>query len=269
MNTQDQNSKNPLMPVLFVGHGNPMNALKQNRFTDTLLSIGKKIKTPRAILCISAHWLTAGTWVTHMEKPKTIYDFYGFPDELYQVKYSAIGSPEIAEMIQSLIQNPQIKLDDSSWGLDHGAWTILCKMYPDAQIPVLQLSIDMSEPANFHYHLGQELKRLREKGVLIIGSGNVVHNLRRVEWEMVDQGLDWAIEFNEWVKSHLKSKEFIPLVESYNQKASGQLSVPTPDHYLPMLYVIGAVMPEDQLTIEYEGYDLGSLSMLCFSFGQS
>lgn len=256
------------MPVLFLGHGNPMNAIADNSFTRRLAEMGKEFPKPKAILCVSAHWLSAGTWVTHMEKPKTIHDFYGFPQQLFDVQYPAPGSPQVAELIQSLSTSPRIQADDKSWGLDHGTWSVLCKMYPQADIPVLQLSIDMSEPASFHFKLGQTLKALRDQGVLIVGSGNIVHNLRRVEWEMTGKGTDWAIEFDEWIKGRLEARDFRSLTEEFLKTKAGQLSVPTPDHYLPMLYVLGAADEKENLKFEFEGYDMGSISMRCFSFGR-
>lgn len=257
------------MPVVFIGHGNPMNAIAQNAFTESLGQLGTNLPTPKAILCVSAHWLSAGTWVTHMPHPKTIHDFYGFPQELFNVQYPAPGSPQIAELIQSLSSSPKIHADDKSWGLDHGTWAVLCKMYPKANIPVLQLSIDMSEPPAFHFQLGRTLKALREHGVLIVGSGNIVHNLRRVEWDKPGQGADWAIEFDEWVKDRLEARDFKAVTEHFADTQAGRWSVPTPDHYYPMLYVLGAVDEKDPLKFEFEGYDMGSLSMRCFSFGRS
>lgn len=262
------NKNNNLMPVLFIGHGNPMNAISQNSYTSTLVRLGRELPWPKAILCISAHWLTAGTWVTHMSNPKTIHDFYGFPEELYQVQYPALGNPELAETIQKLLEHPRIKLDDHSWGLDHGTWAILNKMYPQASVPVLQLSIDMSEPAAFHYKLGQDLKKLREQGVLIIGSGNIVHNLQKINWSMVGKGLDWALEFDKWFQERLEARDFNSLVNDFFNKPAGRQSVPTPDHYYPALYVIGAANASENLKFEFEEFDMGSISMRCFSFGR-
>ncbi|WP_081112081.1 4,5-DOPA dioxygenase extradiol [Bdellovibrio bacteriovorus] len=256
------------MPVLFVGHGNPMNAIQDNPFTQSLANLGNEIATPKAILVISAHWLSAGTWVTRMEKPRTIHDFYGFPQELFNVQYPAPGDPELAKQIQSLSNKPQIHGDDSSWGLDHGTWAVLRKMYPQADIPVLQLSIDMSEPPAFHFELGRTLKKLREQGVLIVGSGNIVHNLRRANWDKPLQGEDWAIEFDEWAKEKLVDRDFKALTEEFMKSTAGRLSVPTPDHYLPMLYVLGAADEKDELAFQFEGYDMGSISMRGFSLGK-
>lgn len=252
-------------PVLFIGHGSPMNAISDNAFTNRLSQIGQRLQ-PKAILCVSAHWLTAGTWVTSMASPKTIHDFYGFPDELFNVQYPARGSPEIAEIIHQLKLIPQIQLDDHSWGLDHGTWAVLRKMFPMANVPVLQLSIDMSLPSQSHFEIGKHLQILRDQGVLIIGSGNIVHNLRKVDWSFENKGFDWAIEFDQWIKFKLENRDFQPLVDDFLKTEIGRLSIPTLDHYLPLLYILGAVRKQDQLTTEFEGFDLGSISMRCFSF---
>lgn len=262
------NKQDVKMPLVFLGHGNPMNAIEENNFTQMLTSLGQELPRPKAILCISAHWLSAGTWVTHMQNPKTIHDFYGFPQELFNVQYPAPGDPQMAEYIQTLSKSPTIQADDSAWGLDHGTWAVLRKMYPEAQIPVLQLSIDMSEPASFHFELGRTLRSLRERGVLIVGSGNIVHNLRRVDWNQSQKGFDWAIEFDEWVKGRLEQRDFKALIEDSQKTKAGQWSVPTPDHYLPLLYVLGAADANDHLSFEFEGYDMGSISMRCLSFGK-
>lgn len=256
------------MPVLFLGHGSPMNAIEENTFTKRLAQLGEELPRPKAILCISAHWLSAGTWVTSMPQPKTIHDFYGFPQELFDVQYPAPGSPELAKEIQKLSKRPQIHADSNAWGLDHGTWAVLRKVYPDASIPVLQLSIDMSEPPSYHFELGRILRSLRDQGVLIVGSGNIVHNLRRIDWSKSQQGFDWAIEFDEWAKTQLLNRNFTALTNDFQKTQAGQLSVPTPDHYLPLLYVLGAVDEKDALSFEYEAYDMGSLSMRCLSFGK-
>lgn len=258
----------PSMPSLFIGHGNPMNALETNSFTARLQALGKELPRPRAILCISAHWMTEGTWVTHMAKPKTIHDFYGFPEELFAIEYPAPGEPSLAEHIQSLVPHPKIGADDSQWGLDHGTWTVLHRMYPAADIPVVQLSLDMRQPGPFHIALGQALRSLREQGVLILGSGNIVHNLRRVQWDLKGQGFDWAIEFDEWIKDRLLQKDFRAVSEDYLKTPAAKLSNPSLDHYFPLLYVIGAAAPQEEVRFEYEGYDMGSLSMRCLSVGR-
>jgi len=264
----DSKNEAPKMPVVFVGHGSPMNAIEDNTFTQSLSHLTKELPLPKAILVISAHWLSAGTWVTKMANPRTIHDFYGFPQELFDVQYPAPGDPELAKHIQKLSSRPQIHADENAWGLDHGTWAILRKMYPSAQVPVLQLSIDMSEPASFHFELGKTLKSLRQQGVLILGSGNIVHNLRRVDWNQPLQGADWAIEFDQWVKKQLQNRDFKSLTEDFMNTTAGRWSVPTPDHYLPMLYVLGAADENETLDFQYEGYDMGSISMRGFSFGK-
>ena len=257
------------MPVLFIGHGSPMNAIQDNPFTHQLERLGQNLPTPKAILCISAHWLTAGTWVTQMSQPKTIHDFYGFPQELFDIQYPAPGDQALAKSIQSLSKRPIIHGDSSNWGLDHGTWAVLRKMYPQAQIPVLQLSIDMSEPPEYHLGLGQKLKLLRDQGVLILGSGNIVHNLRVIDWKKPGQGFDWALEFDQWVHSQIADGNFSEVAANFFKSKAGQLSVPTPDHFFPLLYALGAADPQkDDLKVEHEGMDLGSISMRCLSWGR-
>jgi 4,5-DOPA dioxygenase extradiol len=255
----------PKMPSLFVGHGSPMNAIENNSFTRKLEELGSSLPKPRAILCISAHWMTEGTWVTHMDKPQTIHDFYGFPQELFDVNYPAPGAPGLAEAVQGLVKRPVI-LDESSWGLDHGTWAVLRRIFPAADIPVVQLSLDIQAGGQVHLEIAQALQALREQGVLILGSGNIVHNLRRVDWNKKDAGFDWAIEFDEQVKSHLISRDLDFLNGGFAKTEAGRLSVPTVDHYLPLLYVVGASSASDMLKFEYEGYDLGAISMRCLSY---
>lgn len=255
------------MPVVFVGHGSPMHAIQDNSFTQSLAQLEKEIPKPKAILTISAHWLSAGTWVTRMPEPRTIHDFGGFPQELFDVQYPAPGDPELAKHIQTLSEHPKIQ-GDENWGLDHGTWAVLRKMYPEADIPVLQLSIDMSEPPSFHFELGKKLHSLREQGILILGSGNIVHNLRRADWDKASQGFDWAVEFDEWTKEKLLQRDFKSLTEDFMKTTAGRLSVPTPDHYLPLLYVLGAANEKEELDFQFEGYDLGSISMRGLSFGK-
>jgi 4,5-DOPA dioxygenase extradiol len=262
---QNNDSK---MPALFIGHGSPMNAIEDNVFSRRWTEIGNEIGKPKAILCISAHWLSAGTWVTAMQNPKTIHDFYGFPQELFAVQYPAKGNQILAEEIRELVKRPKIQADEKSWGLDHGTWSVLNKMYPEADVPVLQLSIDMSEPASFHYELGKSLRALRERGVMILGSGNIVHNLRRIDWGLPQQGSSWALQFDEWAKGRLENRDHKALTEDFMSSQEGRLSVPTPDHYLPMLYVLGASDEKDHLKFEVEGCDMGSISMRSFSFGR-
>nr|WP_235046163.1 4,5-DOPA dioxygenase extradiol [Bdellovibrio bacteriovorus] len=256
------------MPALFIGHGSPMNAIEDNQYGQRWFELGKEIGRPKAILCVSAHWLSAGTWVTQMEQPRTIHDFYGFPQALHDMQYPAPGNPELAAELRRLSKNPKIQADEKSWGLDHGTWSVLAKMYPEANIPVIQLSIDMSEPASFHFELGKTLHQLRKQGVLILGSGNIVHNLRRIDWNSPNKGSDWAVEFDEWVKARLEVRDFKSVTEDFGKTLAGQLSVPTPDHYLPLMYVLGAAGDKEEVKWELEGMDMGSLSMRALSFGR-
>lgn len=255
------------MPVLFIGHGSPMNAIATNEFTKTLNNLNQKIQKPKAILCVSAHWMTEGTWVTGMEKPKTIHDFYGFPQALFDVQYPAAGSPTIAETIRANVTDPRINLDHEIWGLDHGTWSVLKHMYPEADIPVLQLSIYMEQPAEYHFKLGQELAKLREKGILIVGSGNIVHNLRKISWDEKAKPHDWAIEFDEWAKDKMLKRDFKSLQHDVMNFEAGKLSVPTFDHYYPLLYILGAANNKDEMRFEYEEIQNASISMRCVSFG--
>lgn len=255
------------MPTLFLGHGSPMNAVENNDFTKMLNRLGETLPRPEAILCISAHWLSAGTWATHMRHPRTIHDFYGFPQKLFDVEYSAQGSPELAERIQTMISKPKVQLDESSWGFDHGTWSVLKHLYPQADLPVVQLSLDMSEPARFHYELGQKLKPLREEGILILGSGNIVHNLSRVDWKSPYSAYDWAVAFDHQVKAAIEVRDVNAITQSLLQTSEGRLSVPTPDHYLPLLYPFGAADDGESVTYPYEGYEMGALSMRCVQFG--
>jgi 4,5-DOPA dioxygenase extradiol len=255
------------LPVLFIGHGNPMNALAKNPFTQKLNELGKKIPTPRAILCISAHWMTEGTWITHMSKPKTIHDFYGFPKELSEVQYPAPGSPEISELIASRISSPKINLDDEMWGLDHGTWSVLKHMYPKAEIPIMQLSLHMEKPSDYHFQLGEKLKTLRDEGVLIVGSGNIVHNLSLLSWLENSPPHDWAVEFDEWVKDKIQKRDFTTLIKDAKKTENGKRSIPTPEHWYPLLYVLGASDEKDTLQFQYEKIDNASISMRTFTLG--
>lgn len=255
------------MPALFIGHGNPMNALADNPFTQSLHRLGRTIPRPKAVLCISAHWMSEGTWITHQKQPRTIHDFYGFPKALFDVQYPAPGSPEFAELVQSQIPDPKIHLDDELWGIDHGTWSVLKHMYPEADVPVLQLSVYMERPPEYHYELGRKLRALREQGFLILGSGNIVHNLRLMSWEEGAPPLDWAVEFDEWVKDRLLQRDFDSLIHQARATEAGKLSIPSPDHWYPFLYVLGAAEEGDTLKFEYEGIENGSISMRCLRFG--
>lgn len=259
---------NERMPVLFIGHGSPMNAIADNRHTQMLHSLDKKIPEPKAVLCISAHWLTEGTWITHTNSPKTIHDFYGFPQELFDIRYPAPSSPVVAEQIKKLITNPEIQFDDEEmWGFDHGTWSVLRHLYPKANIPVLQLSINHARPFEFHFELGKQLRSLREDGILIVGSGNIVHNLRKIVWEENAAPFSWAMEFDEWIKKKITERDFAPLMNNVSKTEAGKLSVPTTDHYIPLLYTLGASDDNDSLSFEHEGIDNGSISMRSISFG--
>jgi len=256
------------MPVLFIGHGSPMNAIENNAYTRTLVSLRDRLPRPRAILCISAHWMSqGGTWVTGMERPKTIHDFGGFPQALFDVIYPAPGSPALAQWVCDLVKEPLIQVDLETWGLDHGTWSILCHLYPRADIPVLQLSLDLMKPGSWHFALGEKLRPLREQGILIMGSGNLVHNLRKIRWEANAEPLAWAVECDEWMKAKILARDFAALVKDPTKSDAGKLSIPTAEHYLPMLYVAGASTPDDQCRFEFEGLQNGSISMRSVSFG--
>ena len=248
----------PILPVLFIGHGSPENALEDNEFTQGWSTLASSIPTPRLILCISAHWMTEGTAVTAMERPKTIHDFYGFPDALYQVEYPAPGSIADAEKIQKMIQSVPVSLD-TDWGLDHGTWSVLVKMYPKAEIPVLQLSLDATITRDKMFEIGKELASLRDDGVLIIGSGNVVHNLRMLSFG--GEPYPWTIEFDAQVKDYIQQGKYEHLVD-YIQIPSARLAHPTDEHYLPLLYVLGAAGVSVPRFFN-KGYYAGSLSMRC------
>ena len=248
------------MPVLFVGHGNPMNAIEENSFTQNWVRVAKSLDHPNAILCISAHWETKGTFVTMMGKPKTIHDFGGFPRELFEVQYPAPGSPEFAKCTQQAVSSTDV-MPDFDWGLDHGTWSVLSKMYPKANVPVFQLSIDYSKPPEYHYALGKELKSLRKKGVLIMGSGNIVHNLRYANLNPNAIAYDWAIEFDELSKQLINNREHLRLI-NYNQLGkAAQLSIPTPEHYLPLLYILGLQEKHEEVEFFNEKMAFSSGSM--------
>lgn len=252
-----------ILPALFFGHGNPMNAVQTNAFTEGWRKIGERTPRPRAILSISAHWYGAGTRVTANTVPRTIHDFGGFPRELYEVQYPARGDPELARRVQSLLAPLPVLLDES-WGLDHGTWSVLKHAYPEADVPVVQLSIDEGQPARFHFELGRRLAALRAEGVLIVGSGNLVHNLHTYAWgRHVPEPYDWAVRFETEARRHLTSGDYRPLVEYETLGKDALLAIPTPDHYLPILYVIGARQADDDVSFPVEGVDGGSISMLC------
>lgn len=254
-------------PVVFLGHGSPMHAIANNAFTQTLSALGRSLPRPRAIVCISAHWSTRGTQVTHMPQPKTIHDFYGFPAELFAVNYPAPGSSEIAELVANTIRSTRVHLDDHEWGLDHGTWSVLRHVYPHADIPILQLSLDLSQAPAYHFAIGQELRRLRDANILLIGSGNIVHNLRKIDFNPNAKPFDWAIEFDDWVKTKLEHRDFAALVEQANTSPAGKLSIPTPEHWYPLLYTLGAATSDDPLHFDYTAIEHGSIAMRCLRFG--
>lgn len=250
------------MPVLFLGHGSPMNAIEENEFVQGFRNVGKEITRPNAILCISAHWETQGTFVTAMQQPRTIHDFGGFPRELFEVQYPASGSPELAKETKALIHTTEVGLDDK-WGLDHGAWSVVKHMYPEADIPVIQLSLDYYQTPQYHYELAQELKSLRKKGVLIVGSGNMVHNLRMVEWRKLNEtyGFDWALEASEKMKKFILDGDHQSLINYSKQGKPFELSIPTPEHYLPLLYALALKDNKDEVSIFNDKPVAGSLMM--------
>lgn len=250
-------------PLLFVGHGSPLNAIEDNSYTRSWQEIAAKIPRPAAILSVSAHWYTVGSRINDTAKPKVIYDMYGFPDELYKVAYNAPGSPELARITKNLIQK-EVRIDNS-WGIDHGTWSVLYKMYPKADIPVYQLSVDGNESAEVHFQMGQQLRSLREKGVLIFASGNVVHNLARVNWEM-DGGYSWATEFDGYIKEKVLTREYQDVINYKSAGKSAEQAFYQPDHFYPLLYVLGASEETDRLSIYNESCALGSLSMTSYLF---
>jgi 4,5-DOPA dioxygenase extradiol len=252
------------MPALFIGHGNPMNAIEDTEFSRAWAEVARSLPKPHAVLCVSAHWETEGTRVTAMEQPKTIHDFYGFPPALFEKQYPAPGSPELARMTVETLRESHVGLD-SERGLDHGAWAVLCQMYPKADVPVVQLSLNERKPPAFHYELGRELRALRKKGVLIIGSGNIVHNLREMAWE--DTAYDWALEFDAKMKDLILAGDHKAIVDYSKLGRSARLAVPTLDHYLPLLYVLGAQDKADSVGFFADKVTLGSMSMRSVRLG--
>ncbi len=256
-----------LMPIIFFGHGNPMNALSGNAYTDGWAAIGKSMPRPKAVLSVSAHWYLPTCAVTANLAPPTIHDFGGFPKELYQVEYRAPGSPDLARRVQDLLDPVSVELDES-WRLDHGTWAVLRHVFPDADIPVVQLSIDETKPPQFHYEIGKRLAALRSEGVLVMGSGNIVHNLHTYAWGA--QGMapfDWAVRFEKHARELLLKGDDAPLIAYDRLGRDAQLSIPTPEHYLPLLYVIAARRKGEQVRFPVEGVDGGSVSMLAIRIG--
>ncbi|WP_148870662.1 4,5-DOPA-extradiol-dioxygenase [Tenacibaculum adriaticum] len=251
------------MPVLFLGHGSPMNGIEENQFTNGFQSISKTLPKPNAIICISAHWFTKGTKVTAMKLPKTIHDFGGFPQELYEQQYPAKGNPELAIETKNLLHPTLVELDEK-WGLDYGSWTVLKHLFPNADIPVIQLSIDYTKDTNYHFELAKQLNSLRDKGILIIGSGNIIHNLGLVDWKNFNKdnyGYDWAIEARETINNYLINGDYKPLIKYQNQSKAFQLAIPTPDHYLPLIYTLGLQQNKESIRLFNDKLLAGSLSM--------
>ena len=258
-----------MMPVLFIGHGSPMNGIQDNEFSARWKKMAKEIPTPKAVLVVSAHWLSRGTKITAMDFPETIHDFGGFPQELFQVQYPAPGSPLLAKETKELVKSLAIE-EDHDWGLDHGTWTVVRHMYPEADIPVLQLSIDRNRPAKYHFELAKELFDLRKKGVLIMGSGNMVHNLGMLAWDKMDEpgfGYDWALEINGRFKNHILKGDFNPLIDFQNLGAEARLAIPTPEHYIPLLYTLALKKGDEEVAFFNDRGVAGSLTMTSVKIG--
>ncbi|MFP1873057.1 4,5-DOPA dioxygenase extradiol [Lonsdalea quercina] len=255
------------MPAFFLGHGSPMNVLEDNIYTETWRKLGETLPRPKAIVAVSAHWFTRGTAVTAMDAPRTIHDFGGFPQALFDTQYPAPGSPALARQIQQLLSPVPVHLDERDWGLDHGSWGVLIKAFPQADIPVVQLSVDGTQPAEYHYQLGQRLSTLRDQGVMMVASGNVVHNLRQVKREGEAAPYPWASAFNQFVRDHLTYRgDNHPLVD-FMQHPETALANPSPDHFLPLLYVLGCRQGKEPVSILIDGIEMGSLSMLSVQVG--
>jgi 4,5-DOPA dioxygenase extradiol len=257
------------MPVLFFGHGSPMYALEPNTYTQAWEDVAKRIPQPEAILMISAHWYTRGIWLTAMDQPKTIHDFGGFPKELFEIEYPAVGSPDLARLVQETL-SPKfspITLEESEWGLDHGTWSILKYLYPKANIPVVQMSVDATRPPAEHFAIGETLKVLRDRKILMISSGNIVHNLSTINWQNQSAAAPWAERFNDFFKNHLANNDVAPLINWQSAGEDAQLSIPTPEHYLPALYTLGLQRPGEERYIISDGIEMSSISMLSFAYG--
>jgi len=267
--TNDLKEQEQLMPVLFIGHGSPMNGIEDNEFSRRWTQMAKEIPTPKAVLVVSAHWFSKGTHITAMDFPKTIHDFGGFPQALFDVQYNAPGNPALAKETVALIKSAHVELDHD-WGLDHGTWTIVRHMYPEANIPVLQLSIDYTKDPQYHYNLAKELYNLRKKGVLIIGSGNMVHNLRMVAWDKMDEpgyGFDWALKMNDTFKHLIENGNHESLINYQILGKEGRLAIPTPEHYLPLLYSLALKGNKDDISFFNDRAVAGSLTMTSVKIG--
>lgn len=265
--TSELKEQEQLMPVLFIGHGSPMNGIEDNEFSNRWKELAKEIPVPTAVLVVSAHWFTKGTHITAMDFPETIHDFGGFPQELFDVRYPAPGSPELARETASIISSATVGLAHD-WGLDHGAWTVIRHMYPEANIPVLQLSIDYTKPPAYHYELARELLNLRKKGVLIVGSGNMVHNLRMISWPMINGGgYDWALTMNDKFKNFISEHNHGSLINYSSLGKEAALAIPTPEHYLPLLYTLGLRLDKDPVSFFNDKAVGGSLTMTSVKIG--
>jgi 4,5-DOPA dioxygenase extradiol len=253
----------PAMPVVFVGHGSPMNAIEESEFSAGWKNLGATLPRPRAILCVSAHWETAGTYVTSMERPETIHDFYGFPQELFAVRYPAPGDSALARLAQATAPEKLIQLD-TTWGLDHGCWSVLRRMYPGADVPVVQLSLDRTRTPQWHYELAGNFSRLRDRGILLLASGNIVHNLGMMRWDAPDTAYDWADEVNGKFKSRILDGNPAELIDYRGFGRAGMLAVPTPEHFLPMLYAIGLRSKNESVEFFNDKTIMGSISMTSF-----
>ncbi len=263
-------SKTEQMPVLFLGHGSPMNAIDENEFVKGWREVGKTLPKPNAILYVSAHWETRGTFVTAMESPPTIHDFGGFPEELFAVQYPAPGSPELAKETKKIITKTEIVLDEK-WGLDHGCWSVVKHLYPEADIPIIQMSLDYYQTPQYHYELAKELSSLRKRGILIVGSGNMVHNLRKVAWDKLNDdeyGYDWAIEASEKMKKFIISGDHKQLINYKSQGKEFDLAIPTPEHYLPLLYALALKEENEKVTLFNDKAVGGSLTMTSLKIEQ-
>ena len=253
------------MPAVFIGHGTPFNALQSNPFTQAWSAFGKQIPRPKAILAISAHWYIGATVATAMARPPTVHDFYGFPRPMYEIEYPAAGSPELVDTLRDLVSPVWLQRDNGQWGLDHGTWSVLVHMFPEADIPVVQLSIDGRQPPAYHLELGKRLAPLREQGVLVMGSGNIVHNLRLMDRRLVGEGPEWASKFDAMVQRYVREGDDQALLE-YERQPFGDLAVPTPDHYLPLLYAVGLRQNDDSCETIIDGLDIGCVSMTAIQF---
>ncbi len=253
----------PRLPVLFVGHGSPQNALEDNEFTREWKRVGAGLPTPRAVLCISAHWFVDGTYVHGADRPQTIHDFYGFAPELYDIRYPCPGAPQAARATQGVAKSANIKWD-IEWGLDHGCWVVLSQMFPSANIPVYQMSLDYTKPSDWHYTLASELAVLREHGVLVVCSGNIVHNLGLITFDEIARPYDWALEFDETSKKLIASGDHQPLIHYQTLGTAAHHSIPSPDHYWPMLYALGLQQKDEQVKFFAEGITFKSISMTSF-----